>query len=288
MKIKNIFKILILSIGLLTIFTGCDKKSEIKTIKIAYVNWAGTIALTNLAKVVLESEMNFKVELTAADVAPVYASVANGDRDIFLGAWLPYTHESYIEQYGDKLEDLGPNFKGTKIGLVVPSYVDINSITELNSIKDKMNNEIVGIDAGAGIMKKTEETISTYQLDYKLLPSSGPAMTAALKGAIDNNEFIVVTGWKPHWKFARFELKFLEDPKGIFGEGGDIKSLARLNFSKDMPEAAEFFKNMVLTNDQMSSLMDQIEQSEKSPDIAAKEWMNKNMDAVKSWIPSKI
>ncbi|RZB33592.1 MAG: hypothetical protein SRB2_03938 [Desulfobacteraceae bacterium Eth-SRB2] len=38
----------------------------------------------------------------------------------------------------------------------------------------------MGIDAGSGIMKTSEKMIEAYNLDFKLLASSGPAMTASL------------------------------------------------------------------------------------------------------------
>ncbi len=272
------------------LFTGCDKKASDKkdeTLNIVYVNWAGTIAMTNLAKAVLESQMNINVKLTSADVGPVYASLANGDQDVFLGSWLPLTHKSYMEEYKGKLADLGYNFTGAKIGLVVPAYVDATTIADLNKVKSKMDKKIIGIDSGAGIMQATEKAIPEYNLDYKLVPSSGPAMTAALKGAIDKNEYIVVTGWKPHWKFARFDLKFLEDPKGVYGDVENIHTIARSDFAKDKPELAQFFKNFLLDDAQLSGLMNKIEQSEGAPLVAATEWMNENMEVVKSWLPKK-
>ncbi|WP_309546760.1 hypothetical protein [Shouchella lehensis] len=36
-----------------------------------------------------------------------------------------------MEDYEGDLEDLGENLEGTKIGLVVPEYMDIDSITDL-------------------------------------------------------------------------------------------------------------------------------------------------------------
>lgn len=75
-------------------------------------------------------------------------------------------------------------FDSARIGLVVPAYVPINSIEELPEFTERFNGEIVGIDAGTGIMKCTETAIPTYGLDYKLMISSGPAMTALLDKAI--------------------------------------------------------------------------------------------------------
>jgi glycine betaine/proline transport system substrate-binding protein len=53
-------------------------------------------------------------------------------------------HKDYWADYGDKLVVLGESFSEGTTGLVVPSYVTINSIEELNN-KDKFNSEIIGI-----------------------------------------------------------------------------------------------------------------------------------------------
>lgn len=63
-------------------------------------------------------------------------------------------------------------------------------------------------------MKTTDKAISAYGLDgYTLMTSSSSTMLASLKKAMDKGEWIVITGWTPHWMFDQFELKFLDDPK---------------------------------------------------------------------------
>jgi len=101
------------------------------TLEVAYPNWAEGVAMTHLVAVVLEDEFGMSANLKAADPGLIYASIAEGDQDFMVDAWLPVTHASYMEQYGDQLVDLGPNFVGAKIGLVVPSYMDIDSIADL-------------------------------------------------------------------------------------------------------------------------------------------------------------
>src|SRR6056297_766133 len=255
------------------------------TVKIAYVNWAEGIAMTNLAKVVLEDEMGYDVETTMADPGLVFASLAQGDQDVFMDGWLPVTHESYMNQFGEDLTDLGYNFKGARIGLVVPTYVDIDSITEMNSVKENFDSQIVGIDSGAGIMAATAKAIDTYDLDFDLRESSGPVMTATLADAIDNDEWVVVTGWAPHWKFARYDLKFLEDPEGIYGAVENIHSIARRNFIVDMPEVAQFFTHFFMSGTELAELMGVIADS-NDPEDAAREWKDDNMDIIEKWIPN--
>lgn len=42
-----------------------------------------------------------------------------------------------MNKYREDLVEVGKTLEGAKIGLVVPDYVTINSIDELNGVKDK-------------------------------------------------------------------------------------------------------------------------------------------------------
>jgi len=290
---KKLIVLMLAGIMCFGLLTGCSQGStntgedSKQTVNLAYVNWSEGIAMTNLAAVILEDKMGYDVKMTMTDVAPLFTSMASGNTDAFLDSWLPVTHKSYMDQYGDNLEDLGYNFENAKIGLVVPAYVDIDSIDELNSVKDQFDSTIIGIDSGAGIMSATETAIEEYGLDYSLMPGSGPTMTAALKKAIDTNKYIVVTGWAPHWKFARWDLKFLDDPQGVFGEAEYIHTLARKGLSEDMPEVAQFLTNFYLTDAELGDLMGLIAENEdQDPKDLARNWMNEHEELVNSWIPA--
>ena len=154
----------------------------------------------------------------------------------------------------------------------------VDKISELDSIKDDLNGHITGIDAGAGIMKTTEEVIKKYNLDIKLMASSGPAMTAALKDAVAKKKAIVVTGWRPHWMFGKWDLKFLEqDPdKQVWGTG-NIHIMGRKDLKTDKPELAQFLSNMFLTDPELSSLMVAIADSDADIETVARKWMKENM-----------
>ena len=260
------------------------QKVQAETVKLSYVNWSEGIAMTHLAAAILEGKLGYRTELTMADAAPVFTSVANGSSDIFLDAWLPVTHESYMEKYGEKLDDLGVIYTGARIGLVVPAYVDIDSVEELAARKDEFGGRIVGIDSGAGIMSATEKAITEYGLGYDLMTGSGPTMTAALGKAIDAKEPIVVTGWAPHWKFARWELKFLDDPKGVYGASEDIHIVTREGFAQDMPEAAAFLENFTMNEQDLGTLMDAVENGEGEPLDLARAWMDEHGELVQGWL----
>ncbi|MNC14878.1 Glycine betaine-binding protein OpuAC precursor [compost metagenome] len=106
-------------------------KEDGKKLKLAYVAWDSEIASTYVVRQVLEERLGIKAEMLQVEAGPMWAGVADGSADAMVAAWLPTTHQDYMDKYKDKVEDLGVNLKGTKLGLVVPSYMEISSIEEL-------------------------------------------------------------------------------------------------------------------------------------------------------------
>ncbi|MFW5711101.1 MAG: glycine betaine ABC transporter substrate-binding protein [Spirochaetota bacterium] len=255
-----------------------------KTANLVYVNWEEGVAYTHLAKVVLEDQMGYEVDITAADVAPAYTAIAQGDMDAFMETWLPVLHKDYVDKYEEDIIDLGNVYEGTQSGLVVPDYMEIENISEINDIADELDGKITGIDAGAGVMKTTEQVIEKYDLDVKLMSSSGPAMTSALKDAVENEEPIVVTGWRPHTMFGRWDLRFLKQDKDQVWGKGNIHIMGRKNLREDKPELAQFLENFFFTDEQLADLMLTVAEGDDTEE-AARQWMNDNMDVVEQWIP---
>jgi glycine betaine/proline transport system substrate-binding protein len=263
---------------------GNEASGEKKpVIELGYVQWACANANSHMVKALLEEKFDVEVNLRDMDAGLMWQSLATGDIDFMVTAWLPSTHQAYFEELKDEVVDLGPLYEGAKIGLVVPEYVDINSIDELNANADKFNGKIVGIDAGAGIMKASEQAIGDYGMDQmELMQSSDAAMTAELKAAYEQGEWIVVTGWAPHWMFGSFDLKFLEDPKQSFGGDETINVITRKTFGEEYPEIQAFLDNYSLDTAQFGSLIAMMEEYEDD-DEAAKAWIDANRELVDSW-----
>ncbi|MFW6038915.1 MAG: glycine betaine ABC transporter substrate-binding protein, partial [bacterium] len=182
--------LIVLSASLLVttgLFHGCSRNAATdEQINIVYINWTEDVAMTHVLAVLLEDRLGYNVDLTMADVAPAYTSLASGSQDLFLDAWLPNTHAPYWERYGDRLVDLGRLYEDARIGLVVPADAPGQSIGDLRQYRDAYNGRIIGIDAGAGIMRRSEEALKAYGLhNYELVASSEPAMTAALRDAVE-------------------------------------------------------------------------------------------------------
>lgn len=253
------------------------------TIRLAYVEWSSEVASTNVVAAALE-QAGFDVELTSLSAAAMFQALSSGDTDAIVAAWLPTTHADYMERLGGNVEDLGVNLDGTTLGLVVPAYTDIDSIAELNDHADSFNGEIIGIDPGAGLMSLTEQVMDTYDLGLNLRSGSGATMTAALSSAINNGEDIVVTGWTPHWKFARFDLKYLEDPEGVYGGSEQIHTVVRQGLQDDMPDAYAILDAFEWTPEQMGEVMLMNQEDGSDPYENAKRWVEENQETVEQWL----
>ena len=271
-----------LTVGLVA---GCApaKQSEEKTVNIGYVNWAENVAVSYLWKEILE-EKGYKVNLKSLEVAPLFVGLNKGELDIFMDTWLPTTHQVYWEKYKDKLDDYGIWYESeAKMGLVVPKYVDIKSAEDLNAKKDQFNGKIIGIDPGAGLMKATGKAVADYGLNYEVVQSSEAAMLTALDKAYREKKVIVVTGWSPHWMFAKYDLKYLEDPKKSFGSAEEIHTVANKEFTKKNPEVVKMLKAFKLNDKQIGDLESLINGG-MEPQAAAKQWIKENRTLVDSWV----
>jgi len=256
---------------------------EKPTVNLAYINgWDDSIATTHVAAEVIRERLGYPVKLTPVDVAMMYLAIARGDLDATLSAWLPISHIDYYQRNEDKLTILGTNTLG-RVGLVVPDYVNACSIEDLNNEAKAYGNRIVGIEAGGGIMRLTNQAIADYGLNFELMASSTPAMTTALSRAIKTQKPIVVTGWVPHWKFVRFNLRFLDDPKNIYGESERVEVVAGRNFAAKAPEAAAFLAKFNWQSEEVGAVMLAIIEGTK-PEEAARDWVAANPERVNQWL----
>ncbi len=262
---------------------ACDRQEaekEENTIKLAYANWSEGVAMTHLVSVVLEEELGYEVITKMADIESVFELLDSEEYDVFVDAWLPGTHGNYMDEYGESLEDLGVNVEQVKTGLVVPNYVEAQSIADLEGSME----QIVGIAAGAGVMQATNNALDTYNLSLTLKEGSEQSMADELMEAIKRREPVVVTGWTPHWLYNRYDLKFLEDPKNVYGDSEKIHTIARQNFTDDHPRLALFFERFKLTEQQLGSLMDEVVTLPDNPERAVNNWIEDHQLIVNKWV----
>ncbi|TSB44673.1 glycine betaine ABC transporter substrate-binding protein [Alkalicoccobacillus porphyridii] len=268
--------------GSLVALTACGNgQGAGEEIELVYVAWDSEIASTNVISQVLE-EAGYDVVMTQVEQGPMWSSVATGDADGFVAAWLPNDMAAHYEEYADQMVELGPNLEGAITGLAVPTYMEnVNSIEDLTP---DVIDAITGIDGGAGVMTATEQVITEYDLDIELTASSDAIMTASLGEHYQNEDPIVITAWQPHWMFNTYELKFLDDPKGLYEAEGEIRTMVREGLEEEMPEAYKILDQFYWEPDDMNEVMLEISQEEVEPEQAATNWIEQNRDKVDEWL----
>jgi glycine betaine/proline transport system substrate-binding protein len=282
-----------LQLPLLLLFFATAQAADKPVLRIGWTAWSDAEAVTRLAAKILESRLDQPVELVLLDIGIQYQGLANGDIDAMLMAWLPLTHKPYMDKVGDRVVNLGPLYTRARLGWVVPDYIPKDRLNSIEDLKDrkvmrKLGNQIHGIDPGAGLMQASEKAIADYGLDrYRLISSSGAGMTAALSRAIKRQKWIVVTGWSPHWMFARWKLRYLEDPRGSLGGRERIHALVRKGFYQDFPlEVTEFLSRMFIPMEELEQLM--AAASETSYEDAVNRYIEQHPDRVNYWVTGLV
>ncbi|MEV4685084.1 ABC transporter permease/substrate binding protein [Streptomyces kurssanovii] len=269
---------------------GASRIGDGKKVSIGYIPWDEGIASTFLWKELLERR-GFEVETKQLEAGSLYTGLAGGQIDFQTDAWLPVTHASYMDKYGDKLEDLGSWYGPTSLELSVPSYMKgVDSLEDLKGRSAEFKGRIVGIEPSAGMMGiLKDKVLKDYGLEgeYKVVDGSTPGMLAELKRAYDKKEPIVTTLWSPHWAYSTYDLKKLKDPKGSWGKGDGVHTLARKGFAAEYPEVGRWLKNFKMTEEQLTGLEAQIQETGKGKEQeAVRTWLEDNPDLADTWAPA--
>ena len=229
-------------------------------IRIGWVNWSDTEIAVKLANAALEDHLKQPVKLVLADIGIQFQAVANGNIDLIPMVWLPSTHKAFYDKYRDKLEDLGVLYEG-RIGMAVPTSIpvsEIASIEDLNkpAVREKLGGKILTSEVGNGQYKLTEKAIKEYNLDgYKMVASSESGMLSELDRNLKRDKWSLINAWSPHWMFSKWPLRYLDDPKHVFGGAEQIHAVARKGFSAEHPDVARFFANFKLPQADLEKLM---------------------------------
>lgn len=236
-----------------------DAQDESKgTITVGYLpSWTDAVNNAFLLQDQLE-KIGYTVEMqTLTEPGMLYTALAEGDVDIYPSAWSDISQVTYMERYGDDLEDLGTYYDSAKGTLAVPSYVDIDTIDELKAQADRFDNTVYTIEPGSGTATMAKDNLfPAYGLDedFTLKSSSLAAMLTVLQDAVESEEDVVVTLWRPFWGNDTFDLKALEDPKDGMGETEGLHFMGHKGFTEEFPEAAELIGQIKLDDAQYGAL----------------------------------
>lgn len=256
-------------------------QAEDKVIKVGSLAWEDQMAISLPTKKFLEKE-GYKVQFTKFNEWGIaFAALSKGDVDVLLST-INYMTADYWAKNKERLEKVSIASYGVYQGLVVPSYVPIDSVDQLNTLSNKVGGKIIGIEPGSGLMREVNAAVKAYGLNYKVIDGSTSAMVAQLQSSLQRKEPIVTMLWKPSWMMQKFNVKFLKDPKGIFAPPQAYYWIARKGFSEKNSRAREAIASVYVPIEDVAQINSAMN-SGKTVEQAVDSWWLQNKGLIQRW-----
>ena len=280
--------------GVLTVQAEEAELAEFEqTFIIAEESWPG-IATKNEVVRQLLTAIGYDLETSFLSNTMAYHGFEDGDVDLWLGSWMP-EETPLREGHEGSFEVVGTNLEEAYYISAVPEFVyeeGIRSHSDLAEHAEKFDYKIHAGPPGSGadevISSAVEEDI--YNLgDWEVVNADWPATVAAAEAAVEDGEWIVFPGWQPHWMNVLLDLKYLEDPEGIWGDAeSEIQSLARTNLREEAPNLITFLENFSVESDHQSRWVYEYDREGREEADIARDWIGENMDVVADWLEGVV
>jgi len=287
-KLISTLLIVLLGFGVFAAVPQVQAADE--TIDFGYVQWPGVTVKTHVAAKIADY-LGYETEMTAAPETVIFKSLENKDLDIFLGNWLP-TMEKTFSEYEKKgvVHNVRVNLEDVVYKTAVPAYVyeaGVKSMADLKEHADKFGSKIYGLEPGNAGNLVIQDAIknNNYDLkDWTLQSSSTAGMLSAVQRAVNSEEWIAFNGWKPHYMNLMFDIKYLDDPEGIWGESDSVYTVARKGYQDVNSNFYKFLEQYTVTAPIQNKWIDEYQNKDRDPEKVAEEWIANNLDIVNQWV----
>lgn len=264
-----------------------------QTVRFSDVGWTDITSTTAATAAVLEG-LGYEPEIELLAVPVTYASMKNGDIDVFLGNWMP-TMEGDVRPYLDdgSVESIGANLEGAKYTLAVPTYLadqGLKDFADIAQFSDQLDGQIYGIEPGNDGNRLILEMIEqdTFGLgEFELVESSEQGMLAQVERATRGEDPIVFLGWEPHPMNANFDLTYLSGGDEVFGPdygGATVHTNVRAGLLEECPNLGKLLGNLEFSLPMENEIMGAILNDGEQPDAAATAWLEAHPEVLDGWL----
>ena len=306
---------------LLLLATGCGEEGtsgssgEGVTLRIAVNPWTGSAVNANVAKVLLERELGYTVELVEIDENSQFPAIASGELDASLEVW-PSGHAAEINRYiegrrGGPLRD-GGIVDGGELGIIgnigwwVPTYMverrpELARYQGLKGKESLVDGELLAGDPT--FVSYDKEIIESLGLDLQVVNTgSEEALIEAIDDAYGRREPFLTYFYTPHWTHRKYDLTEVQLPaydeeceeaaRERDGKGYDcdyandvlFKALW-LGLEDKAPEAFQFLQRFKYTTDDQQEIAFWVDSEGVPMREAAQRWVEANEDVWRTWLP---
>lgn len=302
-------------------FLGSTMRAQSEPIRIIQNPWSASRANAQVAKILLEEEMDMTAEITELGETPQWAALARGEADISQEVW-PSGHQERIQDFIRErgvVEDLGWLGVDGVIGWWAnTSFIENNP--DAASWKGYQNEDLAGqlatpetqprgrfLGGAPSWTQYDEQIIENLDLYLeKVMAGSEAAMLSDVEARISRGDPVLFYFWTPHAKHAQLDLTQVKLPQHDelcawkYGNADQhperidcgypvdkLTKIAGQHFQGKSPQAYTFFSNFQYSsNDDQISMIGAMEFDGLSVEEAARQWIENNQDVWQSWIPA--
>ena len=209
-----------------------------------------------------------------------------------MAAWLPYGHATYWERYGAQAEVLAVLYTGARFAWMVPEYVPADLVGEVDDLKKpevlaRMEKTIRGTGRDSGNMMVSADVVQDYGLEaagYRLQPGTLSEFYGNYDRAIAARAWFVMPLWVPNFVNRVGDMRPIDEPKGVLGQANDGSLVASRAWAGRAPERTlRVLRRMYLGIDAVEAMDYSVNRENKSPQEAARAWMEQNQRTVEAW-----
>lgn len=257
---------------------------EDRTIRLGQVGLSFYAVVGGIVQEVLEND-GYKVEVTTGSHGDIFPKLGAGELDILAAAWLPDGHAPLYAKVKDATFIVGELYGDARLYWTVPDYVPADLVRSVDDLKKpdvaaRMDKRIRGIGATSGLMVGAAKILKSYGLDsvgYEVIPGDATDWIENFKQAVGEKRWIVMPLWKPQWINAAYNVRVLDEPKGIYGKGDTAVLLGHETLkSKLSPETLSRLANIKLSVAAVTEMDRWVNVDGLTPREAAKKWLAAN------------
>lgn len=234
------------------------------------------------------------VDLRTAPHEEMFPLLARGEVDLLATAWLPYAHSHLFDQYQDRALRLATVYSDARLYWAVPAYVPVEAVRTIDDLKKpdvlaRMDKTIRGIGPGAGLMVRSARLMPEYGLidaGYTLVPGPAADWIANFRAANAETRWMVMPLWQPHFLNRAYQVRIIEEPRGILGGADEAVLVAARGFPGKVPaRTVDTLRRIAVGLDGVTEMDYAVNVEGRTPREAARAWMERNAAAVRSWGP---
>ncbi len=264
-----------------------------KTVRFSDVGWTDITSTTAATSVVLEG-LGYEPKTDLLSVPVTYASLKNGDIDVFLGNWMP-TMEADLAPYRDdgSVDVVGVNLEGAKYTLATLAPAGeqgLKSFADIATFRDELDGKIYGIEPGNDGNRLIQDMIDqdAFGLSgFEVIESSEQGMLAQVTRAERSGDPVVFLAWEPHPMNANHDMVYLDGGDDWFGPdygGATVYTNVRAGYVADCANVGTLLNNLKFTLAMENEIMGAILNDGTDPEEAATAWLQANPGVLDTWL----